>query len=330
MTRAEILAALKTPEAGAGALFAEARRVRQAAFGDAVFLYGFVYASTFCGNRCRFCQSRDGNPAARRYRKTAAEVLACAEALARDGVHLIDVTAGEDPAWAGAGAGGLLRAIRERTGLPVMASLGVLDGERAHILADADWYACYQETHNWTLFATLRPGQDYERRFNSKRTARRHGVLVEEGIMTGIGESDADVADSIQAMADLDADQVRVMSLVPQPGTPMAGMAPPPALRECVITAILRLAFPDRLVPASLDVAGLGGLRARLEAGANVVTSLIPPGAGLAGVAQETLDIASGGRTPAAVVPVLGQCGLRPARPEEYRGWIAARKARHA
>lgn len=92
--------------------------------------------------------------------------------------------------------------------------------------------------------------------------------------------------------------------------------------------AIMRLLFPDRLVPASLDVCGLGGLKARLQAGANVITSLVPPGEGLAGVAQSTLDIDEARRTVASVEPVLQECGLEVASEAEYRRWVEERLER--
>jgi methylornithine synthase len=92
--------------------------------------------------------------------------------------------------------------------------------------------------------------------------------------------------------------------------------------------AIMRLLFPDRLIPASLDVDGLGGLRARLQAGANVVTSLIPPGEGLAGVAQSRLGIDESRRTVAGIGPVLGACGLVAATRKEYHRWMDRRRER--
>ena len=144
--------------------------------------------------------------------------------------------------------------------------------------------------------------------------------------MTGIAESPEDIADSMDAMESLDADQVRVMSFVPQEGTPMQHVAAPPPTRELVIIALLRLAFPDRLIPASLDVAGLAGLRQRLDAGANVITSIVPPGEGLAGVANNSLDIDNGGRTVNAIRPVLESCNLRAASQDDYLAWIANRK----
>ena len=50
-------------------LFQAARHLRRKHFGNAVFLYGFIYASTYCRNDCRFCFFRRSNTQSRRYRK---------------------------------------------------------------------------------------------------------------------------------------------------------------------------------------------------------------------------------------------------------------------
>jgi methylornithine synthase len=91
---------------------------------------------------------------------------------------------------------------------------------------------------------------------------------------------------------------------------------------EMKTIAVLRLAFPDRLIPATLDVAGLTGLHSRLKAGANVVTSLVPPGFGLAGVAQNSLDIADARRSTGSILAELDRLGLESASVEEYAGWV--------
>jgi methylornithine synthase len=124
----------------------------------------------------------------------------------------------------------------------------------------------------------------------------------------------------------MEASQMRAMSFVPQQGTPMQSWKRPDSLREMLIIAVLRLAFPDRLIPATLDVAGLAGLHNRLEAGANVVTSLVPPGFGLAGVAQNSLDIADARRTTASILLELGKLGMQSASMEEYLDWINNRR----
>jgi len=293
-------------------------------------LYGFLYISTYCRNNCNFCFYRVSNTESLRYRKDEDQILEAAAALARSGVHLIDLTMGEDPEFFNTKERGfdaifrLVEAIRMTTGLPVMVSPGVVSGRVLHNLAAAGttWYACYQETHRRTLFEKLRPGQDYHARLDAKQLAHKYGLLTEEGILVGVGETPEDVAHTIDIMHALDADQVRAMNFVPRRGTPMESHPSPDPLQELLIIALMRLIFPDRLIPATLDVEGLAGLRQRLEAGANVVTSIVPPQKGLAGVAQSSLDIEDARRTTASVLPVLEDCDLRAAAPEEYIDWI--------
>ncbi len=315
-------------------LFQAARQLRRKYFGNAVFLYGFIYASTYCRNDCRFCFFRRSNTQSRRYRKATSKIVAAAHGLADAGVHLIDLTMGEDPAlFDPTGAGfdrlmDLIESIREATGLPIMVSPGVMSQNILTRLAEAgtSWYACYQETHQRKLFDQLRPGQDYDLRLESKLNAHDLGLLIEEGLLCGAGETNRDIAESMAVMRRLDADQIRVMNFVPQPGTPMENRAPADPRKEMLISAVMRLLFPSRLIPASLDVDGLAGLKQRLNAGANVVTSIVPPGEGLAGVAQHNLDIEEGRRTIASVMKVLEACELRSATIEEYLAWIRSRQ----
>jgi methylornithine synthase len=192
--------------------------------------------------------------------------------------------------------------------------------------AGATWYACYQETHNRELFKKLRPGQRYDARLETKERAVPLGLLTEEGLLRGVGESPRDVANSIEAMRSLEVSQVRAMSFVPQEGTPLQSRKEADPLLEILTIAALRLVFPDRLIPATLDVEGLTGLQSRLEAGANVVTSLVPPGFGLAGVAQNSLDIADARRTIASIVPELEKLGLQTAPLEDYLIWVEDRR----
>ncbi|OQY06790.1 MAG: methylornithine synthase PylB [Desulfobacteraceae bacterium 4572_123] len=332
-TEITFLLGLKAPE-DVGVLFKTARNLRKRFFGDKIFLYGFLYISTYCRNNCRFCYYRNSNSDSLRYRKSADEIIDAACHLADSGVHLIDLTMGEDPHFFHRGKPGfnelseLVAAVKAKTGLPVMISPGVIPDHAMEELgrADVDWFACYQETHSIALFKKLRIGQSYEDRLNTKYLAHGSGILTEEGLLCGIGESDSDVADSFAAIRDLDVDQTRVMNFVPQQGTPLEGTLPPDPMREFMIMAVMRLLFPDRCIPASLDVDGLDGLKQRLDAGANVVTSLVPPGQGLAGVAQNSLDIEDARRTMSGVLPILAKNGLQPASRKEYTDWVRQRR----
>ena len=315
------------------ALFKGARQLRENYFGNRVFLYGFLYFSTYCGNDCNFCLYRKSNSVAVRYRKSPVQIIEASQRLAESGIHLIDLTMGEDPEIFQAGDQGFerllqtIQSVRQNTDLPIMISAGVLPEAVLGKLAEAGavWYACYQETHNRALYQKLRTGQDYDIRINSKRRAKEWGLLIEEGLLLGVGESTADIADSISVMRELRADQVRVMRFVPQRGTPMERLPCPNPSKELLVIALMRLVFPECLIPASLDVGGYAELHQKLAAGANVVTSLIPPGQGLAGVARCDLDIEDGKRTVSGIQKTLRENGLKPASNEEYHSWLNQR-----
>ena len=313
----------------AAKLYAAAREARERYFGNKIFIYGFLYFSTWCRNNCAFCKYRISNRLCPRYRKTDAEVIDAAREMMESGVHLLDFTMGEDPFYYG-GDGGfdslldLIKEIKRQIPLPIMISPGAVPDRVLEELFEtgAEWYACYQETHNEKLFHQLRLNQSYHDRLRVKYKAARLGLLIEEGILSGVGESLEDVVDSMEAMKDMGAHQVRVMNFVPQEGTPMYNFPAPARTRELKIMAVLRLMFPDRLIPASLDVYGIHGLRNKLDAGANVVTSLITPSSEMVGVAESTLDVSEGYRTVSGVTPVLGELGLEKAGLEEYISWI--------
>lgn len=313
-------------------LFSAARELRAANFGKAVFLYGFIYFSTYCRNNCAFCFYRSSNEVSERYRKSHQEIIETAEKLTKSGVHLLDLTMGEDPYYFNEehfeNLLNTVASIKEVSGLPMMISPGVVSPPALDKFYDigVSWYACYQETHNRQLYSELRLNQDYDERLDLKKYARRKGFLIEEGLLAGIGETVEDICHSFRVMEELSADQVRVMSFVPQKGTPLENQPPIPRVRELLMIAVMRLLFPDRLIPASLDVDGLSGLKMRLDAGANVITSIIPPGDGLLGVSQSTLDIREGGRSVEGVIPVLEKCGLKIASNVDYTKWIENRK----
>lgn len=309
-----------------------AQKLREQHFGNKIFLYGFVYYSTYCRNNCTFCFYRKTNTQSPRYRKSLQEIVDISCELVDSGVHLIDLTAGEDPLLHNSGNfDSLLQMVdhvKKSTGVPVMVSPGVVPDEIIHALADldTDFYALYQETHNVNLFKKLRIHQSFEERKNKRLTARQAGMLAEDGLLLGVGETVRDRADSMMIMKQHDLQQVRVMSFVPQSQTPLADLSIPSRMIEYLGIAVLRLLMPDRLIPATLDVEGIRGLKMRLEAGANVVTSIIPPRDHLAGVAQSSLDVEEGLRTVSEVERILKGVGLEPANAEEYASWVNARK----
>lgn len=311
-------------------LLGAAREVRDRRFGNRVFTYGFAYFSTHCRNDCAFCYYRASNGSTGRYRKDPDEIVDLACRLRDSGVDLIDLTMGEDEVMRRNGFEGFLDIVSrvdEAVDIGIMASPGTVPRELMSPLreAGADWLACYQETYDRGLFERIRPGQSFDIRRDQKTWAHEAGLLSEDGMMVGIGEDPGSRALSVMEMGSLGCDQVRAMAFVPQIGTPMSSRVPGSPEDEIRAIATMRLMFPGRLIPASLDVEGISGLMARLDAGANVVTSIVPD-ASLSGVAQHELDIGNGNRSVDHVFSVLGDCGFEPASLSEYRRWMDSRR----
>ena len=328
LTKDDIINYLKNDEL-TDELFSMARETRKRVFGDKIFLYGFVYFSTWCRNNCSFCYYRSDNKI-ERYRKSKEEVLDIADRLVDSGVNLIDLTMGEDPEYHEDDFETAVSIVREikKQGVPVMVSPGVVEKKVIDRFAEAgaDFFALYQETYNRELFKKLRINQDFDERMECKKYAKQKGLLIEDGILVGISESEEDIAEALLQMGNVGVSQVRAMSFVPQEGTPLSELKTPGRNLEYKIIALLRLLYPKALIPASLDVDGISGLEKRIEAGANVVTSIIPPKTGLMGVAQGTMDVDEGGRTFKEAVAILEKMGLTAANKEEYKDYIGGLK----
>ena len=311
-------------------LFRTAAQVRDRMFGKDVFVYGFVYFSTYCRNDCAFCNYRSSKTM-HRYRKTPEEVLRLSDSLAEAGVNLVDLTMGEDPRVYSDGGrylADIVRKIRDSSDIGIMVSPGAMgDGAIKDLgTAGADWLAVYQETYDRQRFSGLRPGQDFDFRAGRRKVAMENGMLAEDGILVGTGESALSRAASIRLMRESGCDQIRAMTFVPQADTPMSSIPAGDTDDELRAIAVMRLLYPDRFIPASLDVEGISGLRTRIDAGANVITSVIPPFEELAGVAQPELDIDDGGRSVDRVRRLLSDMGRRVADLSQYRKIIDSRK----
>ena len=312
-------------------LFAEAREVRDRQFGDRVFAYGFVYFSTYCHNNCTFCYFRKSN-SIDRYRKTPEEIIATAADLKDAGIDLVDLTMGEDDMMYKDNCAELLDIISgvRKLGISIMVSPGAVgkDAMRPIKEAGADFFAVYQETHNRDLYAKLRLNQDYDFRYNQRVWAREAGLLTEDGMMVGLGETMEDRADSILMMGEEKCEQIRCMTFVPQAGTPLQNLEPMDSEMELKSIAVMRLLFPDRFIPATLDVEGVQGMKSRLDAGASTITSIIVPHKHFAGVAQPEKDIESGVRSVQHVYDLVEDMGKKIATQNEFRHAIEPLEAR--
>ena len=156
----------------------------------------------------------------------------------------------------------LVQIVKQELGLPIMISPGLMDNATLLKAREkgANFLALYQETYDTELYRKLRVGQSFDGRVNARRFAKKQGYCVEDGILTGVGNDIESTILSLRGMSTNDPDMVRVMTFLPQEGTPLEGFRDKSNLSELKIISVLRLLFPKRLIPASLDLEGIDGM----------------------------------------------------------------------
>jgi methylornithine synthase len=302
-------------------LYHAARTVRDHHFGNRVFLNCFIYFSTHCKNQCSFCYYNCKNEI-RRYRLTKEEIKETCRSLKGAGFHMIDLTMGEDPYYYEDPDRfvELVQIVKEELEIPIMISPGVLDNLTLLKAREkgADFFALYQETYDTELYQKLRIGQPFDGRVSARSFAKEKGYCIEDGILTGVGNDIESTILSLKGMKTNDPDMVRVMTFLPQEGTPLSDFKDKSIISELKIISILRLMFPECLIPASLDLEGIDGMVPRLNAGANIVTSILPSDSRLEGVANYDREFEERDRDIKSVIKRLESMGMTPAQQVEF------------
>ena len=78
-------------------LHAQARAVREEAYGKDVYIRALVEFTNYCKNDCLYCGIRRSNHRAQRYRLSQEDILACAQKGYALGFRTVVLQGGEDP-----------------------------------------------------------------------------------------------------------------------------------------------------------------------------------------------------------------------------------------
>jgi biotin synthase len=136
--------------------------------------------------------------------------------------------------------------IRERTGLEVAASLGILTAEQARRLAGA---GLHRYNHNLetarSFFGEVVSTHTWEERWDTCELVNEFGMELCCGVLLGMGESDDQRLELLGQLQDLGPAEVPVNFLNPRPGTPLELRALTPAKEALKWIALFRLGLPD-------------------------------------------------------------------------------------
>lgn len=251
MLEPEELASLAAlPDESVAALGALAHEVRMTWCGPTVEVEGILSARTGgCPEDCSFCSqsSRFDSPVRATPFLDDAEVLAAAEETARLGASefcIVLAVRGPDERTM-ARVVELVPMVRERTGLNVAVSLGILDADQARRLAAA---GVHRYNHNLetarSFFGEIVTTHTWDERHATVRLVRAAGMELCCGVILGMGETLEQRLELLGQLREVDPAEVPVNFLNPRPGTPLADrslMEPMEAIRWI---ALFRLALP--------------------------------------------------------------------------------------
>jgi biotin synthase len=246
------LAAL--PDTDVPALAALAHEVRLAWCGPEVEVEGILSAKTGgCPEDCHFCSQSakfDTQVQATPFLDTD-EVLAAAAETARLGASefcIVLALRGPDERTMQRVLE-LVPLVRERTGLNVAVSAGILTDEQAARLAAG---GVHRYNHNLetarSYFPTIVTTHTWDERFRTCELVREHGMELCCGVLLGMGESAAQRLELIGQLRDVEPAEVPINFLNPRPGTPLADRLVVEPLEALRWIALFRLGLPSTIL----------------------------------------------------------------------------------
>jgi biotin synthase len=251
LTLDELAELAAVPDSVVPTLAALAHEVRLAWCGPEVEVEGILSAKTGgCPEDCHFCSQSskfDTQVQATPFLDTD-EVLAAAEETARLGASefcIVLAVRGPDERTVQRILE-LVPLVRDRTGLNVAVSAGILTAEQASRLADG---GVHRYNHNLetarSYFPSIVTTHTWQERFDTCELVRQNGMELCCGVLLGMGESTAQRLELIGQLRDVEPAEVPLNFLNPRPGTPLADRLVVQPLEALRWIALFRLALPS-------------------------------------------------------------------------------------
>lgn len=257
-TRDEALAVLRCDDRELLEVLQAAYLVRRHFHGNRVKIHVLLNAmSGLCPEDCAFCsQSRTASGEIERYRLLEKDEIVAAAQAAKDSQAwkfcIVTSTRGPNDRQLDTICDAV-REIKERVGIRVCTSLGILTPEQAGRLKEAgvDRFNHNLETSR-ARFPEICTSHEYEDRVRTVRCVQEAGLESCSGGIVGMGEGDEDVVDLAFALRELRVTSIPVNFLDPRAGTPLGDRPLTDPRRALRILCLFRFVNPSR----DLRVAG--------------------------------------------------------------------------
>jgi biotin synthase len=227
LSTSELAELAVVPDESVGSLAALAHEVRLTWCGPGVEVEGILSAKTGgCPEDCHFCSqsARFESPVAATAFLDPEEVIRAAEQTAEVGASefcIVLAIRGPDTRVMDRICS-LVPVIKERTGLNVAVSAGILTEDQASRFADA---GVHRYNHNIetsrSFFGNVVTTHAWEERADTCALVTRFGMELCCGALLGMGETDAQRVELVSQLAELRPAEVPLNFLNPRPGTPL-------------------------------------------------------------------------------------------------------------
>ena len=265
-------------------LFGRARERALEQFGTEVYLRGLIEVSNYCRNNCYYCGIRAANTSVKRYRMTKDVILSCCRRGHALGFRTFVLQGGEDPAFSDDDICDIVSAIRgEFPDCAITLSIGEKSrgSYQAYFDAGANRYLLRHETADAQHYGRLHPESlSLENRIRCLYDLKEIGYQVGAGMMIQAPfQTTEHLIKDLRFLQALRPEMIGIGPFIPQKDTPFRDQPAGTASLTLYMLGILRLMFPDVLLPATTALGSIepGGREKGILAGANVIMPNLSP-----------------------------------------------------
>ena len=249
-----------------------------------MFIRGLIEFSNYCRNDCYYCGIRTSNKNVSRYRLTEEEILQCADEGYELGFRTFVLQGGEDMSFTTEKIAEIVRNIKNRhDDCAVTLSVGERDYDTYKYWFDAgaDRYLLRHETATNEHYRKLHPENlSLENRKRCLFNLKDIGYQVGAGFMVGSPyQTTKNLVNDLLFLKELNPHMIGIGPYISQQDTPFADMENGTLEQTLFLLGILRVMFPNVLLPSTtaLGTIAPNGRELGLRAGANVVMPNLSP-----------------------------------------------------
>lgn len=261
-----------------------ANTVRQKYYGNQVYTRGLIEFTNYCRNDCYYCGIRKSNQNAVRYRLSKEEILSCCKEGYSLGFRTFVLQGGEDGFYTDDLICDIIKGIKQSYPFcAVTLSVGEREKEtyQKWFDAGADRYLLRHETANEAHYKKLHPESlSLSHRKQCLFWLKEIGYQVGSGFMVGSPfQTVENLVEDLRFLQKLQPDMIGIGPFIPHKDTDFAKEEQGSLEMTLLLISVLRLLFPQVLLPATTALGTIkeNGRELGILAGANVVMPNLSP-----------------------------------------------------